>query len=83
MTQIEQSKAAKKFSEDWKDKGYEKGESQPFWMALLRTVFGISEPEKYILRYLYSSVADESGMMWKHSDPYSIICGKAGNNGGE
>lgn len=27
MTQSEQQKAAKKFSEDWKDKGYEKGES--------------------------------------------------------
>lgn len=28
MTQQEQQKAAKKFSEEWKDKGYEKGESQ-------------------------------------------------------
>ncbi len=28
MTQIEQQKAAKKFAEEWKDKGYEKGESQ-------------------------------------------------------
>ena len=28
MTQAEQQKAAKKFSENWKDKGYEKGESQ-------------------------------------------------------
>ena len=26
MTQTEQAKAAKKFSEEWKDKGYEKGE---------------------------------------------------------
>ena len=48
MTSAEQRRAAKKFAEDWKDRGYEKGESQPFWMALLRTVFGISEPEKYI-----------------------------------
>lgn len=30
------------------DKGYEKGESQPFWLSLLRQVFGIKEPEKYI-----------------------------------
>jgi hypothetical protein len=27
MTQTEQQKAAKKFSENWKGKGYEKGES--------------------------------------------------------
>lgn len=30
------------------DKWYEKGESQPFWLSLLRQVFGIEEPEKYI-----------------------------------
>ena len=30
------------------DKWYEKGESQPFWLSLLRQVFGIKEPEKYI-----------------------------------
>ena len=35
MTQAEQSKAAKKLSEDWKDKGYEKGESQKFWLDFL------------------------------------------------
>lgn len=48
MTSAEQRKSIRQFAEDWKDRGYEKGESQPFWMALLRTVFGISEPEKYI-----------------------------------
>ena len=48
MTSAEQRKSIRQFAEDLKDRGYEKGESQPFWMALLRTVFGISEPEKYI-----------------------------------
>lgn len=43
MTQTEQAKAAKKFSEDWKDKGYEKGESQKFWLDLLCNVFGIKD----------------------------------------
>ena len=43
MTQAEQQKAAKKFSEDWKDKGYEKGESQKFWLDLLCNVFGIKD----------------------------------------
>ena len=41
MTQTEQAKAAKKFSQDWKDKGYEKGESQKFWLDLLCNVFEI------------------------------------------
>jgi len=48
MTEKEQKAAAKKFAEYWKDKGYEKGESQPFWLSLLRDVYGVSEPEKFI-----------------------------------
>lgn len=48
MTDKEQKNAAKKFAEYWNDKGYEKGESQPFWLSLLRDVFGVSEPEKFI-----------------------------------
>lgn len=48
MTQAEQSKAAKKFSEDWKDKGYEKGESQKFWLDLLCNVFGIQDFASFI-----------------------------------
>ncbi len=48
MTDAEQRSAAKKFAADWKDKGYEKGESQPFWLALLRNVYGVELPEQFI-----------------------------------
>jgi type I restriction-modification system DNA methylase subunit len=48
MTDAEQRAAAKKFAADWKDKGYEKGMSQPFWLSLLRDVLGIEHPEQYI-----------------------------------
>ncbi|WP_367274621.1 DNA methyltransferase [uncultured Victivallis sp.] len=48
MTGVEQRTAAAKFAADWRERGYEKGESQPFWLALLRNVFGVSEPEKFI-----------------------------------
>ncbi len=41
MTDTEQKVAAKKFAEKWKDKGYEKGESQSFWIDLLTNVFGV------------------------------------------
>lgn len=43
-----QSIAAKKFAEYWKDKGYEKGHSQPFWLSLLRDVYGVEHPEFFI-----------------------------------
>lgn len=48
MTDKEQKNAAKKFADYWNDKGYEKGESQPFWLSLLRDVYGVPEPEKLI-----------------------------------
>ena len=48
MTDAEQRAAAKQFVQDWSGKGYEKGESQPFWLALLRNVYGVEQPEKFI-----------------------------------
>lgn len=50
MTDEQQRAAAKHFSEHWKNKGYEKGESQPFWLSLLRDVYGIEHPEEFILK---------------------------------
>ena len=49
MTEKEQRKKAKEFAEYWKNKGNERSESQPFWLALLRDIFGIQEPEKFII----------------------------------
>ncbi len=48
LTETEKRTSAKAFAEYWKDKGYEKGESQPFWLSLLRDVFGVESPEKFI-----------------------------------
>ena len=48
MTDREQKVVAKAFADEWKDKGYEKGQSQPFWLSLLRDVFGVDHPEQYI-----------------------------------
>ncbi len=48
MTNAEQRAAAKQFVKDWSGRGYEKGESQPFWIALLRNVYGVEQPEKFI-----------------------------------
>ena len=48
MTDAEHKKAAKQFVEFWQGKGYEKGQSQPFWLSLLRDVFGVEQPEQFI-----------------------------------
>lgn len=44
----EQRAAAKEFAEFWQDKGYEKGESQTFWLTLLSKMLGVVDPEKFI-----------------------------------
>lgn len=48
MNAKEQRVAAKQFAQYWKGKGYEKGQSQPFWLSLLRDVYGVAHPEQYI-----------------------------------
>lgn len=48
MNEKQQKAAAKAFAAYWKDKGYEKGESQPFWLSLLRDVYGVEHPEQFI-----------------------------------
>lgn len=41
MTNAEQREAARKFTNAWKGKGYEKGDTQRFWMSLLSDVLGM------------------------------------------
>lgn len=48
MKDSEQKKAAKEFAERWKDKGYEKGESQKYWIDLLGNVLGVKDPIGFI-----------------------------------
>lgn len=48
MKVVKQRNSIEEFTEYWKDKGYEKGESQKFWLSLLRDVLGLEQPEKYI-----------------------------------
>lgn len=43
-----QKRNAKKFIEEWKDRGREKQDSQSFWLSLLRNVLGIENPENFI-----------------------------------
>ncbi len=44
MQDSKQKIAAKAFAEKWKDRGYEKGESQTFWLELLHNVLGVDNP---------------------------------------
>ena len=48
MTDLEQRKKAKEFAEQWKDRGYEKGESQTFWLQLLNEVFEVPNVSQFV-----------------------------------
>ena len=49
MAATMQAQAAAKFAADWEGRGYEKGENQTFWLMLLEKVYGVTEPDKYIV----------------------------------
>ena len=48
MMDSKQRLAAKSFVQNWANKGYEKGESQPFWLQLLGEVLGVEHPAQFI-----------------------------------
>jgi len=52
--------AAAEFATRWKGRGYERGESQPFWIDLLSNVFGIETPTDGFIRFEEHHKVDES-----------------------
>ena len=48
MTDKERKLKAREFVKDWSGKGYEKGETQRFWIDLLDRVFGVPNASNYI-----------------------------------
>ena len=48
FSEQKKKRAAKEFAAYWKNKGYEKGESQKFWLELLGEVYGVENPSHFI-----------------------------------
>lgn len=48
MTDAQQRAAAKNCAEVWSGQGYEKGDSQKFWLQLLEEVYGVEHPAQFI-----------------------------------
>ena len=55
--------AAAEFAERWKGRGYERGESQPFWIDLLSNVFGIETPSDGFIRFEDHRMVDASNFI--------------------
>ena len=57
------SLAAAEFAERWKGRGYERGESQPFWIDLLSNVFGIETPSDGFITFEDHRMVDASNFI--------------------
>ena len=55
--------SAAEFAVRWKNRGYERGESQPFWLDLLSSVFGIDTPTAGFIRFEEHHKVDESNFV--------------------
>ncbi|MBR6963735.1 MAG: transposase, partial [Prevotella sp.] len=63
MTEKQMALAAAEFAERWKGRGYERGESQPFWIDLLSNVFGIETPSDGFIRFEDHRMVDASNFI--------------------
>jgi len=55
--------AAAQFAERWKGKGYERGQSQSFWIDLLTNVFGIEALAEGFIRFEEHNMVDNSNFI--------------------
>ena len=55
--------SAAEFAERWKGRGYERGESQPFWIDLLSNVFGIETPSDGFITFEDHRMVDASNFI--------------------
>ena len=55
--------SAAEFAERWKGRGYERGESQPFWIDLLSNVFGIDTPTNGFITFEDHRMVDASNFI--------------------
>ena len=62
-TEKQMAKAAAEFAERWKGRGYERGESQPFWIDLLSNVFGIETPSDGFILFEDHRMVDSSNFI--------------------
>ncbi len=62
-TEKQMAAAAAEFAARWKGRGYERGESQPFWIDLLTNVFGIETPTDGFITFEDHRMVDSSNFI--------------------
>jgi len=79
ITDVEQRNAAKEFVKNWTGKGYEKGESQPFWLSLLKDVLGVEHPENFI-KFEEQVRLDHAGFIDGYIESTKVMIEQKGSN---
>ena len=69
---MSREKAAADFATYWQNKGYEKGESQAFWLSLLKDVFDVDHPEQMI-RFEDKVVLDHTSFIDGYIDSTKVM----------
>ena len=64
--------AAAEFAQRWKGRGYEKGDSQPFWIDLLANVFGVENVTEFI-RYEEQVKVDATNFIDGHISSTRVL----------
>ena len=64
-TEKQMAAAAAEFAKRWEGRGYEKGDSQPFWFDLLSSVYGVETPSTFI-RYEEQVKVDKTNFIDGH-----------------
>ena len=72
-TEKQQAAAAAEFAERWKGKGYERGQSQPFWIDLLNNVFGIETPTDGFILFEEHHMVDSSNFIDGHIPSTKVL----------
>ena len=62
-TEKQMAASAAAFSERWKGRGYERGESQAFWIDLLTNVFGVETPSDGFILFEDHRMVDASNFI--------------------
>lgn len=66
------SQAASDFAQRWQGRGYEKGDSQVFWMELLTEVYGVENPSQFI-RYEEQVKVDSTNFIDAHIPSTKVL----------
>ena len=72
LTDKQQARAAAEFAKRWEGRGYEKGDSQVFWMELLTEVFGVTNISEFI-RYEEKVKVDKTNFIDCHIPSTKVL----------